>query len=302
LKVSIIIVNYKTKDLLNVALESIKHFVTGCTYEIIVVDNASADGTAEMMERLFPEVLYLQLSENIGFGRANNEGIKLASGEYIFLLNSDTKLLNDAVSILANYLDDHRICGVCGGNLVDFEGDCLHSFEKAFPNPLTDIRRFSEFLPRQLRPRQRDYNDTHKPMKVAYVTGADMMIRACVLREVGVFDPVFFMYYEETDLSLRITRVGYEIVSVPEARIAHLKGASLANLMNSSEHYYKSKYYYIRKNFSMYGLWIAHLIFSLFCLLKIALYALLRKQSSKGVMSRNFKISQAAFGLCLKNQ
>jgi len=299
LKVSIIIVNYKTKDLLAGAIESVKRTVIGCDYEIIVVDNASGDGTEEVLTARFPEALFIPLSENVGFGRANNAGAKIASGEYLFLLNSDTEVLNDAISILAKYLDENPACVACGGNLVSFEGTPMHSFETSFPNPLTDFRRFSELLPGAIRPRRREYNESGRPMKVAYVTGADMMIRSSVFREVGGFDPVFFMYYEETDLSLRLTRAGYDIVSVPEARIAHLKGASLANLMNSSDHYYRSKYYYVRKNFGKWGVWISHLVFTLFCFLKIAFYALLRKRDSKGVMSRNLNAARAAFALCL---
>lgn len=300
MKASVIIVNYKTRDLLADALESLYRLTKGVDFETIVVDNDSRDGTDAMIAERFPSVRYIELDENIGFGRANNRAAELASGDCLFFLNSDTKLLNDAVSVLSLYLDEHPECGACGGNLVGFDGRAMHSFERRFPGPWTDLRRLAELLPPAMRPRARDWNDTGKPTRVAYVTGADMMMRTDLFRELGGFDPGFFMYYEETDLSLRIAKKGFAIVSVPGASIAHLKGASLGSLMNANDHYYRSKYRYMLKNHGRWGMRACHAVFSAICVLKIAAYIGAGKRKGRDVMARNLQAARKAYANCIE--
>ena len=119
--VSVIIVNYKTVPLILDCLESLRAKTKGITYEVIVVDNNSGDDFQERILERFPEVQCLPLPENVGFGRANNEGLKIAKGRNIFFLNPDTLLLNNAIKILSDYLDGHPQVGACGGNLYDAE-------------------------------------------------------------------------------------------------------------------------------------------------------------------------------------
>jgi len=137
--VSIIIVNYNTAKLLMDAIDSVFEKTEGVTYEIIIVDNNSPSNPKDILiERYGDKIIYLGLSENIGFGRANNEAAKIAKGRNLFFLNPDTILLNNAVKILSDYLDDNPCVGCCGGNLVDRDGKPTKSFSRYFDSLLFD--------------------------------------------------------------------------------------------------------------------------------------------------------------------
>lgn len=227
--VSIIIVNYNTKELIANCIQSIFEKTHEVIYEIIVVDNASADGSQQMIAEKFPSVKLIELNKNIGFGRANNEGIKIANGKNIFFLNPDTILLNNAINILSDFLDKNNRVGACGGNLYTKDLKPNFSYMPFFPtllhelNLLTRNLLFKSFIGRNYQ-----FNHTMKPLEVAYITGADMMVTRNCLTSAGTFDPDFFMYYEETELSLRIKKKGYKIYSVPDAKIIHLEGGSFS--------------------------------------------------------------------------
>ena len=233
--VSVIIVNYKTVNLILDCVRSIYEQTEGVSYEIIVVDNNSEDGFQERIQELFPEVVCLPLSENIGFGRANNEGSKIAKGRNIFYLNPDTLLLNNAVKILSDYLDSHSEVGICGGNLYDVEMRPMHSYRMYLPGILWELNDLSgNLVDKLLWGKNRQFNHTGKSRSVGYITGADMMVRREVLDRVGCFSPRFFMYYEETELTYRIKKAGYKVVSVPWAKIQHLEGKSFKPGINVS--------------------------------------------------------------------
>lgn len=225
--VSIILVNYNTTELLVQAIQSVFEKSSGFTFEIIVVDNNSKESPQEALEKAFGnKVRLLCLSENIGFGRANNEGIKLAKGRNIFLLNSDTYLVNNAIYILMSYIDSHPDVGSCGGTLLTADLQPTYSYHKisygiwSYELSVLTLGLSRKFISNAF------YNITDNPLVVANISGADMMLRRKVLDEVGAFDPIFFMYCEESELSWRIRKAGYKNVNVPQARIVHLEGKS----------------------------------------------------------------------------
>ena len=227
--VSIIIVNYHVVHLIADCIDSIIRHTKGISYEIIVVDNNSQP---EMKEFLYqrldnktPESLkVVNLPENIGFGRANNEGFKIAQGDKIFFLNPDTILLNNAVKILSDFLDNHKEVGACGGNIYDQFGQPTFSFWRVFPGLYYDLDALFKYIPTKLiYGPNLHHNFTRKPCEVAYIIGADLMTRRHILKETGGFSPEFFMFFEESDLCRRIRRLGYKIFSVPEAKIIHLE-------------------------------------------------------------------------------
>jgi GT2 family glycosyltransferase len=159
-------------------------------------------------------------------------------------------------------------CGICGANLTDFEGNPIHSFDCRFPDAFSDIFLVLRKLPRLLYGQNWCYNYTGAPMEVAYITGADLFIRKNLFTAIKGFDPFFFMYYEETELSIRIKKMNYTIYSIPDAVIAHKKGASLRYNAGINEAFYQSKYYYIKKTLGIYHAYIAHIVFFTVCCLK----------------------------------
>ena len=218
--VSVIIVNYNTCDLVKNCITSIMEKTKNVSSEIIVVDNNSKDGSVETIINEFPQVRVFPLKENIGFGKANNIGVQHAKGRYVFFLNSDTILLNDAISILANYLDTHESVALCGGQLFDKEENPTGSY--------LEYPKIKFFLSLVLRG-----NVTYKELPIYlegeipyYISGADMMIRKSFIDKYGAFDPDFFMYYEDTELSYRVRHLGFGVHFVPRAQIVHLHDMS----------------------------------------------------------------------------
>lgn len=262
--VSIIIVNYNTLKLTKQTIDSILLQTNGINTEIILIDNASSDGSKEYFSNYYSEKIILIVNkENIGFGRANNIGIKLAKGKYIFLLNSDTILLNNAVKILFDFMEKNERVGVVGGNLYDIDNKPTISYELELPgNELISLVKSKIW-----RNLNRKFNTGNKPLEVGYVCGADMMIRKNILEDIGYFDPDFFMYYEETELTARIRKRGYKIYNVPTAKIIHLEGKS-SEFKEKREHLiHESRYKYYYKVygeksmvFSYYSLQIIYLI------------------------------------------
>lgn len=229
--VSVIIINYNTIRLTIQCIQSILDFTTGVTYEIIVIDNNSGDDIEAAVAEHFGgcdiDITCKKLDGNIGFGRANNEGFKIAHGRNVFCLNPDTILKNNAIKILSDFIDAHPEAGVCGGNIYSLDMQPNHSFKRFLPGfewewHLLTFQKFEKLFYGN----GTEFNNTGKPMEVGYITGADMMMRRSDAEHLGGFSPEFFMYYEETDLCLRMRKSGKKIVSVPEARIVHLEGAS----------------------------------------------------------------------------
>ena len=253
--ISIIIVNYNTLELTKNTIDSVIEKTTGIKYEIILVDNASTDGSIEYFEKNYKDkIIFLKNKENLGFGRANNKGIEIAKGKFIFLLNSDTLLINNAIKILFDYMKLNSKVGVCGGNLYDIKLNPVHSYLEKIPSIKTEINYFFNILGKVLKKiskRRDDFNYSKLVKEVGYITGADMMIRKSVLEKVGVFDEIFFMYSEEAELTYRIKQAGYKIMSVPMAQIIHLEGKSTKFKDKKFRMYLESKYKYFYK---VYGI------------------------------------------------
>lgn len=228
--VSIIIVNYKSSALVNDCIRSVFDKTVGLIYEIIVVDNATEDLSQALESYGDERVRIIQLKENIGFGRANNAGAKIAKGRNLFLLNPDTILINNAVKILSDYLDQNPDVGACGGNLFDEYDNPVHSHRRILPGFFWDLNELSGGRIERWRfgKVNLQYNSSSVPLEVGYITGADLMLRKKEFNELGGFDPAFFMYYEETDLEKRLKYFfKKKVVNVPAARIIHLVGGTL---------------------------------------------------------------------------
>lgn len=230
--VSIIIVNYNTKT---ITLDCVKSIVTntkGVDYEIILVDNNSTDGSAEFFEN-DSHIKFVKSSSNLGFGKANNLGLRIAEGKYIFYLNSDTLLLNNAVKLFFDKMEslDDRIGGL-GTILVDKSGNAIHSYGK-FPTKLFELNRqtFVGTILRKFGHKTSYYDNPEwnsgEMFEVDYITGADLFIRRELVDKYGAFDRDFFMYYEETEMQHRYSVNGYKFFIYKSPKIIHLEGASV---------------------------------------------------------------------------
>lgn len=249
--VSVIIVNYNTLELTKNTINSVIEKTSELNYEIILVDNASVDSSVEFFEREYKDkIIFIKNNENLGFGRANNKGIEIAKGKYVFLLNSDTLLINNAIKILFDFMEKNEDCGVCGGNLFDVNLKPTHSFLKKLPCLSSEINfqlNFFSKIFRKIINKRGDFNYSKNEKEVGYVTGADMMIRKKILLETGLFDKDFFMYSEESELTYRIKQKGYKVISIPQAKIVHLEGKSSIFKEKKHHMFLESKYKYFYK-------------------------------------------------------
>ena len=247
--VSIILVNYKTKELTLKCLESIYEKTTGINFDIYVVDNASYDGIEKELEKNFSDVKFIQNNENKGFGAGNNVALKLVDSKYVFLLNTDTLLINNAVKILFDFMEQNPDIGACGGNLYDENMQNTHSYGVHYN--LKDLFLKTFFLrylfpKNEKRLKDKGLNTENLTKSVDFITGADLMIRKEALDKAGLFDERFFMYAEEAELQYRIRKAGYEIFINPEAKIIHLHDKSPKKRENMYFEFLKSKYLYFK--------------------------------------------------------
>lgn len=227
--VSVVIVNWNTVDLLTACLHSLDSIVPDCTIEIIVIDNASTDGSPEFVEKNYPTVKLIRNSSNCGFAVANNQGISVAEGEYLLLLNSDTEVSPSAISDLAKYLSTHPNVGIVGADLRNPDNTHQYCFD-LLPLPALQILRQNLFgaYERFKEPSEQTTPESpaSAPFEVGWVLGAALMIRRSVLDQIGLLDEHFFMYAEELDLCYRAKKNGWKVVHVPGACIMHLNGGS----------------------------------------------------------------------------
>ncbi len=236
--VSIIIVSHNTKELTRACLRSVYERTKGVEFEVIAVDNASTDGSARMIKEEFPKVLLLQNKDNLGFGAANNRALAKAKGKYLFYLNSDTVLLNDAAKTFFDYWEkngDRQNLGALGANLLDADGNIIHSYGRFldFGTELKNCARavvssyaytilslFSKRFPPKIPP--------EKPHEfyegeVDYINGADLFVKN---DSYAAFDERFFLYCEETDLQLKMAKAGKRRLIIDGPKIIHFAGGS----------------------------------------------------------------------------
>ena len=228
--VSVIIVNYNTLELTKQCVESLKAKTKGIQYEIIIVDNASNDGSQEYF-RNDESIIYIYNKENLGFGRANNIGYRHSSGKYIFLLNSDTILENNAIKIFFDFMEQNPGIGCAGSLLIDHNRKRIHSYGKFLT--LEDVRKqyvgyYLRLIPNRYIHKGTEESDaeTEYPLPVDYITGADLVIRGSIIERYGLFDERFFMYFEDTYLQYQYSLNGIKSVIISGPEIIHLEGGS----------------------------------------------------------------------------
>lgn len=254
--VSVIIVNYKTKALTCECIRSISGKTTGLEYEIIVVDNNSDDGSVETIRNSEVPVVVIENDTNQGFGKANNLGVRRARGKYVFFLNSDTVLKNNAIKLLYDYYEKYRILNgenthyVLGTNLTDKNGRVINSGGDLPDIKHMVIRSVYMYLPWLLKARRHinpvRYSGAERD--VGFVNGADMFMDREFFVKLGGFDSKIFMYCEDADLCLRASRKGAKCHIISGPRIVHLESQSSGYSKNRRKIEMKSNMYYIRKN------------------------------------------------------
>ncbi|MHB8160061.1 MAG: glycosyltransferase family 2 protein [Thermoleophilia bacterium] len=230
--VSVIIVNWNLRDDLGGCLASLYKYSGGLEIETIVVDNASTDGSAGMVERDFPQVKLIRNQENLGFSRASNQGMAVAGGRYYFLLNNDTLLHEGSLRRLVEFMESHTDAGICGPRVIKEDGTLQVRSRGYYPSIGRALGHF--FLPHRLRHRGSrslgfyEFQDKMDARPVDWVSGCALLVRRRAVEKVGVLDADVFMYCEDVDWCYRMNRVGWKVWYVPSSVVLHYGGRSLS--------------------------------------------------------------------------
>ncbi|MFA5158895.1 MAG: glycosyltransferase family 2 protein [Candidatus Omnitrophota bacterium] len=260
---SIIIVHYRTRELTLQCLRSIQEFSPRFSHEIILIDNGSQDEIGEKVAGEFPEVRLIETGRNDGFSRANNLGIVNARGQYMLLLNSDTKILEPVFDRLVQIMDSRPEVGCLGPQHVGGDGRHQVSYGK-FPDLFTEIlRKIVDYRialnDLNIRGHLRELCSIEQ--EVDWLSGSCLLLRREALRQAGLFDESFFMYFEDIDLCKRIHERGWKIVFCPLSKILHYSGQSVKeNILAGLVAYRQSQIYFARKHYGRRGDYIVRIV------------------------------------------
>ncbi len=244
---SIVIVSWNEVARLRECLGSILMPLAFRSMRVVVVDNASADGSAEMVEQTFPTVQVIRNTENVGFARANNQGITASTSRLVLLLNSDTRVPPGALPRLVTFMDEHPQAGAVGPRLIRPNGEAQAFAFGSDPTPGYLLRRG---LFRLIRQRALHDWDTNQIQAVNWISGACLLARREALDQVGLLDENIFMYFEDNDLCLRMRRAGWKIFFNPQVTIIHVGGVRLAQSAARTRWYDASLRYFYSKHYS----------------------------------------------------
>ncbi|PJA96542.1 MAG: glycosyl transferase [Ignavibacteriales bacterium CG_4_9_14_3_um_filter_34_10] len=260
MQLSVIIVNYNVKQFLKNLIESVLKAVENISYEIIVVDNASSDGSAEEIRNSFPHVKFIANKKNLGFGAANNQALEIAKGEFIVLINPDALVKTNTFDTLIKFFHDNPQTGMAGCKVLNPDGTLQLACRRSFPGVWTSFTKIvglSSLFPKSkyFAKYNLTYLDENEIHEVDAISGSFMFFRKEVYEKVGGFDNDYFMYGEDLDLCYRVQKAGYKVYYVPTTEIIHYKGESTKrSSLDETVLFYDAMKIFVRKHFSNFFL------------------------------------------------
>jgi len=267
--ISIVIVNYNVKAFLEQCLMAIERAKHDLELEIFIVDNASVDGSQAMIRKRFPYVKLIENKKNLGFSKANNQALQKVKGQYVLILNPDTLIQEDTLTVLKKHLEEHQKVGAVGCKLINPDGSYQVASRRSFPTPwvaFTRILGLSRIFPRsRLFGRYNmTYLDPDTPSEVDVLPGSLMFVRKHVLDTVEFFDEDYFMYGEDIDLCFKIKQQGWNISYTPETKVIHYKGESTKKSEFSFvSNFYSAMLIFTRKHFKSHYSILLRLVLAL---------------------------------------
>ncbi len=256
LDLSIIIVNYNVKEFLQNLIHSINKAAQNLSYEIIIADNASSDGSVEFIKEKFPAVKLIGNDKNLGFGKANNQALEVAKGEYILLINPDSVVSEDTLIKMISFFERNPSVGLAGCKILNPDGTLQLACRRSFPGPWTSfckVTGLSTLFPKsKLFARYNlTYKDENESYEVDAISGSFMMMKREVYEKTGGFDEDYFMYGEDLDLCYRIQQAGYKVFYVHETQIIHYKGESTRrSSLDETKYFYDAMHLFVKKHLS----------------------------------------------------
>lgn len=254
--IDIIIVNYNSTCCLIECVNSILHSLKKCTVKIIVIDNRSNDDMLPILAR-YPDIFLIKNKKNIGFAKAVNMGIKNCSAPYLLILNPDTIIENGFFDSMINFMEHNIRVGIVGPKIKERNNN-IQGSARSFPTPLTGLfgrsSLMSRLFPNNRITKKNILNSIHQeeqikhPLAVDWVSGACMLVRHSAIKEVGMMDEQFFLYWEDADLCKRMSEKGWSVVYYPNSSIVHYAGESSKNKIRPLLEFHKSAFNYFCKH------------------------------------------------------
>jgi len=266
---SVVILSYNTRNLTEQVLRTVLDAASGLEVELFVVDNASRDGSADMVAEEFPQVRLLRNERNLGFAAGNNVALRQVTGRYVLLLNPDTIMRQDTLRRLVEFMDAHPEAGAAGCKILNPDGTLQLSSRRGFPTPLTAFCKMSGLswlFPKHpvIARYNMTYLDPEEISEVEVLSGSCMMVRKKTMDQVGLLDEDYFMYGEDIDWCFRMHAAGWKIYYAPTTEIIHFKGESgRAEQMWVRYRFYEAMSIFVHKHmqhrYRFFPLWILHL-------------------------------------------
>jgi len=270
---SIIIVNYNVRYFLEQCLLSVQDACKAINAEVIVVDNNSKDDSCEMLVEKFPTIKLIVNKDNTGFSKANNQGVEIAKGEYVLILNPDTVVAEDTFKKILEFVNSKTDFGVLGVKLVDGTGVFLPESKRGVPTPKVSFSKLTGFSKKQTKKYYASHLKQNETGKVEILVGAFMLIKTKVYNEVNGFDEDYFMYGEDIDLSYKILKKGYQNYYFADTQIIHYKGESTSKDSKYLKRFYGAMKIFYKKHFK------PNIVFDL--LMNMGIYLMLLLKSFK---------------------
>ena len=295
--VSVVLVCWNNKDYLEPCLISLYENELSFSFDVVVVDNGSTDGSQEMLSEKFPQALLIQNDRNVGLSTASNQGIEATTGRYILLLNNDTLVNQDSLETLAAFMDDHPGAGASGGKLLNPDGTFQAGYG-IFPN-LTQEFLIATGLGRNLWENYPLQNISTEITSVDWIQSAFLFLRRNALDQVGLFDENFFIYGDEVDLQYRLKLSGWQVYYLPQASTIHYGGRSM-NRWSRRKMVYRGKLLFFQNNYSRFSTFSLKLMLVVLSFFKLIVWGILwlipnyRQKSYKELRS-NMEVIQLCF-------
>jgi hypothetical protein len=296
---SIVLVGWNNQAYLEPCLDSLYNGNLKCSFDVVVVDNGSTDGSQAMLQEKYPEVMIIQNEKNEGLGKASNQGIEATEGKYILLLNNDTIVNGPSFDLLVNYLDTHPMVGAVGGKLLNEDGtvqSCYNNFSTLGEEFLVATR-----IGEILRPGYPAIIDSDEVKSVDWLGSACLLLRRSALDEIGLLDVSYFIYGDEADLQYRLKQAGWEIHFLPQATTIHFGGRSMTRWPRRKM-VYRGKMLFYKKNYGKVKLTLLRLMLAVLSAFKIVIWSFLylipnKREQAKGELRSNLDVIEICFRL-----
>lgn len=269
LDMSIVLVCWNNKAYLDPCLKSLYEGGLKSTFDVIVVDNGSTDGSQQMLAEKYPDVKLIQNAGNVGLGKASNQGIEATNGRHVLLLNNDTLVNGPALDVLVDFLDAHPEAGAVAGKLLNPDG----SFQSGFA-PFSNL--LEEFLivthiGELLWAGYPSHGDSNEIKSTGWLSSACLLVRRAALDKVGLLDESYFIYGDEADLQYRLNQAGWKVYFLPTSSIIHFGGRSM-DRWKRRKMVYRGKMMFYKKNYGFLSTFFLRLLFFVMSLLKLLVW------------------------------